>query len=73
MENKLEQMMAEYKAKKEKLMAQVKAELAPVWEEVVEMQKAVKKANDKAKAEKAIENATKQLEAAKAKLATLDS
>ena len=70
---KLETLVANYQAKKEELTVAMKAELAPLWSEIVAEQAAVKKANSIKKAEKQAAYAKEQLAAAKAKLAELKS
>ena len=69
---KLETLITNYRAKKEELTAQMKAELAPLWSEIVAEQAKVKKANDIAKAKKAAAYAKDQLAKAKAKIAELE-
>ena len=58
---KLENMIVDYKAKKEELVANMKAELAPIWAEVVKEQMKVKAASVKAKKEARIARLEEEL------------
>ena len=66
MEKKLEEMIINYRAKKEELEANMKAQLAPLWGEVMSLQTKVKE-------KKEAEKKAKRIAYLKEELAKLES